>query len=1418
MRYLVYIIALICAPIWAHAQSQEEEDKGYIVDLIEENLSGVSRDVNIIGFAGALSSEATIEVLTVADAEGVWLTLEDITLIWTRSALLRGAIDIDEISASRIIVARPPVSEDTGPSPEAQPFSLPELPVSIALGQLDIAEIELGEDFLGEPITISLKGTAQLSGGEGSANVVAERLGDKTGIFEINGSYVNETKVLGMRLNLEEGADGIAARILDLPGRPAIGLQIEGTAPINDYEATIAIATDGQDRLTGSFGLTSDTAERLVRLDVGGDVTPLFDPAYRDFFGTNARLFAEARQTSDGRIDVSALDLTSERLNLKGALLVGAQGWPELIDLTGGITADGDPVLLPISGEKTYVSGVELAINYDGNLSDDWRADITIDDFERPGLFIDELALQGGGLLRNGEGDQIGLVTASLDYGAQGLRLDDAGAAQALGDIIGGVFTARRVEGEATQIKSFTLNGAGIEAAAQATIQGPRNGLRTDLTANLGVDALDRFSTLVGQELGGGAALNLLATLTPLDGLFDITLSGTTDDLSVGIPEADAVLAGDGTIIATAIRDEDGTRLEQLRIENDAALITASADLTSDGSEAAFTARLNDLKLVTPGVRGPATARGTVTRDDNGVIDFDVTGTGPAARLEAKGTANPAETGQTVNAMITAGVTDLSRYATVANRPLSGAANFTVGGVLLSDGLRFDIDVEAETTDVTTGIDRVDPFLKGRGRLSAAVTRPTSEIFKLSDMLLVTPALRLTGDAELDSAGPKAADVDLRINDASLVDPSLSGPITATIDAELLSPDDLQVALVADGPGAAIKLDASVDRPTYAISGDVSAQLANLAAYRALIGLPVSGSLDLTANGSLLPDLSQFDASARLRSENLSIGNPTVDVLLRGTGRVNTAFSLNDGSLQVSTLEAYTPQFSIVGALNGAAGAGQGRFNASLRDVGILTDQISGPVRANGTALLDDNGNWGIDASGTGPGGLTGRVGGQISQGGQLNLNIDGSAPLALANTAIEPRRLSGTANINLSVNGPPQLSSVGGQVTFTDGRLAAPTLGQALTDIGGQISLGGGRAQINLRTNVEDGGRVTITGPVDLAGPNNADITVAVRDVILRDPELYTSSIAGTVTVRGPLENGARIVGRLELGQTEIRVPSSSVSTLGDLPTVRHIGQSAAVQQTLERAGVENGAGGTAPKAASSRPRTSYPLDIVINAPSRIFIRGRGLDAELGGRLSIGGTSRNVVPIGRFELLRGRIDILQQRFDLTEGVATLQGDFDPYIRLVATTQTDNGTTINIVVEGPAGEPEVTFESTPELPQDEVLSQLIFGRDLDSISPLQAVQLASAISTLAGRGGGAIDRLRENIGLDDFDVTTDEEGATAVRAGKYISDNVYTDVTVTSEGGTEVNLNLDITNEITAKGSVDQDGETSIGIFFERDY
>lgn len=1591
MRKLAYALPLLALPVLSFAQTaQEEEDKGFLTELIEDNLSGVSRDVNITGFQGALSSEASLDTLTIADEEGIWLTLEDVVLDWNRSALLRGRIEVNELSAARIVVARAPISDgsgDTAPSPEAQPFSLPELPVSIRLDQLQIDRIELGDSFLGEPVNVSLTGNASLAGGEGSVNVSTTRLDATAGAFVIEGSYSNETSILALNLDVAEDADGIAARLLDIPGRPALALTVAGEGEIATFAADIALATDGQERVAGRFARLQEDGLQGFNLDIGGDLTPLLEPAYHDFFGEDVTLVVAGRQLADGRFDLSDLELTARRLTLTGDVLMGAEGWPERIDVVGMIgDGSGGVVLLPISGPQTFVDTVSLDISYDQAVSEDWTAQFEIVGFDRPGLFIDTLELAGGGILSPGEGTQIGQVTANFDYAATGLELDNPGNAQAFGDTVSGVLQAARIEGQPTRIERLTLRGPGLEADAAATIDASSDGVAIDSDIALTVAALSRFSTLAGRALAGAADVTIESAIDPLNGLYDITVAGTTDDLVIDIPQVDPLLAGDGTIAIRFARDGAGTRLEQLDIRTDEAVITATADITSAGSDARFDARIREISLVEPSLSGPVTLTGTADQAASGIITFEIDGAGPDAAITAAGTATPTDPGYRVTADLTADAADLATFADLAQRPLDGAINATLAGTLRTEGLLFDGEMAARTTDLVVGIDQLDPLLAGTGTIDVALSRDSATTYRARGLQMRLPEVRLDADADIDLNGPIDATFDLALTDVELVLDDLSGQVNATgtasrgadgvatvdvvatapgvsadVDATIapdtnaisgtvqaivanladyadligqplsggvsavvsgdLVPDlstfdlmvdlgtrDLQtgiaqidpllagagqvtgsasrdatgitvpelrvttpqmsiaatvraddtgrgagtyratindVGLIANGltgpataegtadqavdgtwavtstltaPGATADAEVQIAPETNEVSGTVTAAINDLAAYRPLIGQPVSGGVTADISGRLLPDLSRFAADIAVETRDIGIGNATADLLMRGLGNLDLSAARSADGISIRNLDLRTNNISLTGQLDTTnAGDSAGQFQARLRDVGLFTDQLSGPVTADGRASVGADGRIGLDIDAAGPGGITIAADGMVIDGAQLALDITGTVPLGLANAALAPRRINGFADLDLSVNGPPAVTSVAGRVSLREARLAAPTLGQALNDMTGGVTLNNGTAQVDLTGGVQTGGRVTVSGPVDLTGNLQADLVVALGSVVLRDPELYQTVVDGTITATGPLAGGAAIVGQLTLGQTDVQVPSSGVGSLGDLPEVIHIGDSAAAARTRDRAGVTTDAGQRQTAARGGGP--VYPLDIVVNAPSRIFIRGRGLDAELGGSLSLSGTSANIVPVGQFNLIRGRLDILQQRFELSEGTATLQGDFDPFIRLVAVTEARTGTQVRIIVEGPADAPEVRFESTPQLPQDEVLAQLIFGRDLSEISPLQAVQLAAAVGTLAGRGGtGLIEGFRQDIGLDDLDVTTDEDGNAAVRAGAYLSENVYTDVTINAQGETEINLNLDITSEITAKGTVDQDGETSLGIFFERDY
>jgi translocation and assembly module TamB len=228
--------------------------------------------------------------------------------------------------------------------------------------------------------------------------------------------------------------------------------------------------------------------------------------------------------------------------------------------------------------------------------------------------------------------------------------------------------------------------------------------------------------------------------------------------------------------------------------------------------------------------------------------------------------------------------------------------------------------------------------------------------------------------------------------------------------------------------------------------------------------------------------------------------------------------------------------------------------------------------------------------------------------------------------------------------------------------------------------------------------------------------------------------------------------------------------------------------------------------------------LNVGVTAPARIFVRGRGLDAELGGRVQLTGPVTDIQPVGGFQLVRGRLSILGQRITFDEGTVTLVGDLDPFLNFVARSQSGDVTVI-ITVTGRVSALDISFSSLPALPEDEVLARLIFNRGLNELSALQIAQLAAAAAELAGGSNTSLlGNLRNATGLDDLDVVTDSKGNAAVRAGRYIADNVYLGVEAGAGGTTRGSINLDITDELKARGSLGSDGDSSLGIFFERDY
>lgn len=1245
MRRLLLLLALLL-PLAALAQ--DESDKDFLTRLLEQSLSGGGRAVEIEGFAGALSSEARFDRLTVSDADGAWLVIERASVSWDRAALLRGRVEIASLAAESISLIRWPVRAPATISPEATPFSLPELPVSISVGALDASRVTLGADIAGAAVELALSGQLALGGGEGSAQFAARRIDGGVGVFTIDAGYSNKTRILGVNLDLDEGEGGLAATALGIAGAPALLLTLNGEAPVDSFTAQLALETGGVRRLEGTIAFALGE-EAQYSLALSGDISALFLPDYQPFFGDRIALTTTAVRRSNGQFFLSDLSLSSRSLTLDGSARLAPGGRPERIDLAGRLAdPDGVAVLLPLSGSATTVASADLSVVYDAEKGDQWTASLGAVNLVRPGFAAASALIQGSGTITQGGDEAPRGFTGEIAYSADGVAFADQSLAAALGSRLSGGMTLSQREQGPFRVRDLRAEGQGIALSANAEISGADETYLIKTDGSFEIQNLERFAVLAGRDLSGSAKASLGGTVGPTDLSFDLWITAETDGLALGLANLDPLLSGPATGSGRIIRDGGGVRIEGLNAQGRSFSAKGAAAVTSKSIEADLLVDLTDLALAVPGLSGPATLWFIARPDGLGATQLDVRATSAMETLALEGTI-PDHAPRSFVGAATVSARDLSRFEQLAGIRLGGTGDARIDGRITLDLAEFDLAGAATTSDLRLFDDAFDPLLAGDGQMEIAVQR-------------------------------------------------------------------------------------------------------------------------------------------------------------RAGGRVD-----------IPSLSVATSGLAFSGGLVRQDGASQAEFSGKIPDIGLLAEEFGGPIEAQGAATLGDDARWTLQGvSVSGPGGLRAQIDGTLDEALEADLRLSGALPLGLLNRVLEPRRAAGMASFDLSLKGAldsATLSRLGGTVRLADGRLADPVLGQSLERVNGSINLENGAVRVDLSGESSIGGTARLSGAATVSAPFPADLSLAVSGWRLRDPSLYDTSLDGAVTIRGPLEGGAMIAGEVRVGATELRVPSSSISALGDIPDISHIAASPVVLATLSRAGLTKsgaaGGGGGAP----------YGLDLRIFAPEKVFVRGRGLDAEMGGSLTLGGTTADVVPVGYLGLIRGRLDILQQRFDLTEGAAEIRGDFMPDIRLTAATTARSGTATNLTIEGPLDAPLIILSSTPELPQDEIISQLLFGRSIDQISPLQAVKLASAVATLAGRGGaGLVDNLRRRFGLDDLDISSDPEGDTTFRVGKYLGENLYSDVSVSSGGQSEISLNLDLSDTLTAKGSVDSLGQTSLGIFYERDY
>lgn len=1443
LPYAFGVALLLAAAPAGLAQDTAENDPGFLERIIQSALGGEGRDVQIRGLAGPLSGEPRIAEITVADSDGVWLTIRDVVLNWRRLAVFRRQLDVNSLTIGEIVVARAPLPAPTAlPSPEAvdpeaEPeeapggFALPELPVSVEIQEVAIGAVRLGEPLIGQAADLSVDGSAQMADGEADLTLQLVRLDGTEGRFDLQAGFSNTTRVLRAYLDVREADGGLIATLARIPETPSLALSVSGEDPISDFEATLALSTADVQRLAGTVRLTESPApttdvtaapvtQQVIDAQLGGDVTALFIPEYKPFFGDSVAFDLRATRTPDVGISVETLNLTAAALDLTGSFDLTADFAPRLIDVSGTIATPLKlPVVLPLPGPATLIDRADIEISFDAAQGDALVVSANVRNLQRDdGILLDAMELRADGTIVLTEGNGIASASAEIDADLSGLSVTDPKLFEAAGD--SATLTAQvdwASEGR-LDVRDLDLRSDQVQLTGGAQVTGLAEEAAPEvaLDANLTSGPLSRFATLAATPLTGSVVTSLSGNYAVQTGAFNVTVDGTGQGLGIGPPEADALLAGPLTLGVTAARGAEGITVERLALSNDALTLSGGGRLASDSGDMQVNAEIADLSVLEVAqLSGPVTLSAELNGVDD-VWDASLDVASDDASVTGQGTIENLFGGDisvTADAEIDTG--DLARIAPLVDMPLTGRVTLDASGsydvasgngALTADGIGMGLSI---------GQPQADALMSSPLSLAVTAARDGDTI-SVDRLYLRGTAINVTGGGQIEGDGGTMS-LDAELPELALLEiPSLSGPVS--LKADLEGEDDLwnaNVNLVSNE--ATVVGNAQVDKLMAGeidASGSARIETGRLSRFAPLVGMPLTGQIGLDANGRYNAVSGDAALTANGSGSGLSVGIEQADALLAGALTLAVDASRTDGDIQIQTARLQTNQV----ALNAEGGMtdGAGRFDLTfgLNDLASLLEGLSGPLDLR-AAIEGQEQTWDVAGNLTGPNGISAVIsGGAIRPDGTVDLSVTGDVPLLIAEPFIAPRTLVGDAAFDITVQGQPGLEAVRGTVTIADARASDPGTRMVVEGINLNVGLANSTANVDLSGQLRTGGTITVSGPVALTAPFDAGITVALQELTVIDPTLYEVNMSGNASIQGPLLGGAAVTAGVVIDRAEIRIPSG-LGGPGAVPDITHTDEPATSLETRRRAGIQVDPPDETDRGAAG---PVYDLDITIAAPRQVFVRGRGLDVEMGGGITVGGTTAAPIPGGGIRLLRGQMALLGQRLEFEKAEINLQGNLVPDLDMVAFS--NNGSVRAFIeIQGPVTAPQLSFRSQPQLPEDEVLAQLFFGKPINELTPLEVAQLLASVNRLTGNGGpGVLSRLQQSIGVDSLGVTTDDDGETEVSAGKYLSERLYTDVTVGASGTSEIELNYDFNSTFKGRTAVDSEGDSSVGFAFERDF
>lgn len=940
-------------------------------------------------------------------------------------------------------------------------------------------------------------------------------------------------------------------------------------------------------------------------------------------------------------------------------------------------------------------------------------------------------------------------------------------------------------------------------------------------TLDLRLPQIATFAALAGQDVRGRAAFKAQIEQHGSD----VGLSLDADaDFSGGSAAWIGIVGNRAALKVSGSMSDRSFSLERAQLDGRALTLSASASAArpSAGGEpvqGGLESYIKDVK-----------ARWALEVSDLGVASAELGG-----KLQAEGTVSGTAARLAIDANLKSTVSirgsppgSLTAEVHARGVPSAPSATVAARGTLDSSPLELDASLErAGRKGLRANIQRADwksAHLEGDWLMQSVLADSRGElrltVGHLADfdrLLGTTLQGALDGRVKFTPQGGRThAEFELSGSDL------IAGPLSGT----------LRLAGGGDTDSVEAKLDAATPDFRGAPGSLTAKAVVNLGAHELRL---VSAVADYRGQELKLLSAAKASYEKGFSIEDLRLGMQ--NAVLEFRGELGPALDLHASFQHVDPqlINAWLPDAISEGTADGRAHI-QGSFSAPTGQIRInargvrFADEVAAGLPAldlnagaelNGSvASLDVRLNSGSTQLFT----ATGNV--PLNADGAYDLKVSGKLDIAIANALFEARgmHIGGQLAVDATLGGTLADPQIRGTVGLAQGNFRDYARGLTLSNIAADIVGSEGRLQINSFKATAGSGTVAMTGSIGVLQPGmpvDVKITAAHAQPIASN--ILTANLNADIHVSGTARGRLDVAGSIFVNRAVIGIPDSLPPNVAVLD-VRRRGK---------------------PVQAASK-QLVIDLDVAINAPRQVLVQGRGLDAELGGDLHIGGTADVPIVSGRLDLQRGTFTIASTKLTFSSeagqsGVSFdgtgLKKNIDPTLDFTATSA--NGATLRIT--GYADAPKFDLSSTTGQSQDEIMSQLLFGESPTQLTALQAAQVGAALATLAGVGGSGsnpLTRLQKTLGLDRLSVgagttttaagTTENSGA-AIQAGRYISKRIYIEGKQSTAGQSQVEVDVDLTkhlklqtrlgNGTAIQGTTpENDPGSSIGLQYQFEY